>query len=332
VVSVDLPEIRPIEQAGLITIAENAGEFAEQIKGMIRDQSPELIKARQAFARENTWADRYRITTSEIVSIFPKVSILIAIHNNLELNKSCLSSILGKTDYPNYEVILVDNASTDGSREYVLELSGNDSRVRVILNEENESFAKANNRALGAAEGEYVVYLNNDTIVTQGWITRLLQHLKSDPTIGMIGPVSNAVGNEAKIEVDYTSPEGIDAFASLYCRKHEGEIFDIPVLALFCTMIKRSIMESVGRLDESYGVGMFEDDDLCVRIKNAGFRLVCAEDVFIHHFQQGTFKLLPPDVFKQVFESNRRRFEEKWGPWKPHQQRKPAAATKVGSP
>ena len=220
VVSVDLPEIRSIEQAGLIKTAENAAEFAEQIKRMMRDQSPELIKARQAFARENTWADRCRITTSEIVSVFPKVSVLIAIHNNLELNKSCLASILGKTDYPNYEVILVDNASTDGSREYVLELSGNDSRVRVILNEENESFAKANNRALDAAEGEYVVYLNNDTIVTQGWITRLLRHLKSDPTIGMIGPVSNAVGNEAKIEVDYMSPDGIDAFASLYCRKH----------------------------------------------------------------------------------------------------------------
>jgi GT2 family glycosyltransferase/glycosyltransferase involved in cell wall biosynthesis len=332
VVSVDLPEIRPIEQAGLIKTAENAAEFAEQIKRMIRDQSPDSIKARQAFARENTWADRYRKTTSEIVSIFPKVSVLIAIHNNLELNKCCLSSILGKTDYPNYEVILVDNASTDGSREYALELSRNDSRVRVILNEENESFAKANNRASDAAEGEYLVYLNNDTIVTQGWITRLLHHLKTDPTIGMIGPVSNAVGNEAKIEVDYTSPDGIDAFASLYCRKHDGEVFDIPVLALFCSMIKRSILEGIGRLDESYGVGMFEDDDLCMRIKNAGFRLVCAEDVFIHHFQQGTFKLMQPDVYKQVFESNRSKFEEKWGPWKPHQQRKPAAATTAGSP
>ena len=78
-------------------------------------------------------------------------------------------------------------------------------------------------------------------------------------------------------------------------------------LRCFARMIKRSILESVGRLDESYGVGMFEDDDLCVRIKNAGFRLVCAEDVFIHHFQQGTFKLLPPEVYKQVYEEQSRK-------------------------
>ncbi|MGD0654464.1 MAG: glycosyltransferase [Thermoguttaceae bacterium] len=321
VVSTDLPEIRSIEQAGLIKIAENAPEFAEQIKRMIRDQSPELIKARQAFARENTWADRCRITTSEIVSIFPKVSVLIAIHNNLELNKSCLSSILSKTDYPNYEVILVDNASTDGSREFALELSRSNNRVKAILNEENESFAKANNRAINSCSGEYVVFLNNDTIVTCGWITRLLRHLKNDSSIGMIGPVSNAVGNEAKIDVTYTSLYFMDDFAERYCRRHDGETFDIPVLALFCAMIKRSLLENVGLLDECFDVGMFEDDDLCMRIKKAGFRIVCAEDVFIHHFQQGTFKLLDPQVFKRVFEANRKRFEEKWGPWKPHQPR-----------
>ena len=77
--------------------------------------------------------DGYDELNSNIVRAFPKVSVIIAIHNNLELNKSCLSSILGKTDYPNYEVILVDNASTDGSREFALELSRSDDRVRVDL-------------------------------------------------------------------------------------------------------------------------------------------------------------------------------------------------------
>ena len=288
---------------------------------MIHDQSPELIKAGRPLPGKILGLIDMRKIASEIVAVFPKVSILIAIHNNLELNKFCLSSILSKTDYPNYEVVLVDNASTDGSREYILELSKTDNRVKVVLNKENESFAKANNRALDASTGDYIIFLNNDTIVTQGWITRFLQHLKNDPAIGMIGPVSNAVGNEAKIEVSYSSPDGIDAFAEQYCRRHDGEIFDIPVLALFCSMIKRSLLEKIGRLDECYDVGMFEDDDLCMRIKKAGFRLVCAEDVFIHHFQQGTFKLIPPDVYKQIFETNRKRYEDRWGPWKPHQPR-----------
>ena len=321
VVSVDLPELCPIAQAGLMRIAHDAGDFAEQIKQMLHEQSPELIKARQAFAQKNTWRARYNEMNSAVVSSFPKVSIIIAMHNNLKLNKLCLSSILRKTDYPNYEVILVDNASTDGSREFALESSRNNNNIQVILNNENESFARANNRALDSCSGDYVVFLNNDTIVTRGWITRFLRHLKNDASIGMIGPVSNAVGNEAKIDVPYTSPDGIDGFAEQYCRKHDGQTFEISTLALFCTAIKRSLLDNVGRLDERYDVGMFEDDDLCMCIKKAGFRLVCTKDVFIHHFQQGTFKLLAPDVYKRVFEANRKQYEEKWGPWKPHQRR-----------
>jgi len=321
VVSVDLPEVRSIAEAGLIRIAHNAGDFAEQLSQILREQSLELIKARRTFAQKNTWSDRYKEMNSAIISTFPKVSIIVVVHNNLELNKLCLSSILRKTDYPNYEVILVDNASTDGSREFALELSNNNSHVRVILNNENESFAKANNCALNLCSGDYVVFLNNDTIVTRGWITHLLKYLKNDPSIGMIGPVSNAVGNEAKIDVSYTSLDGIDDFAEQYSRKHAGETFEIPVLALFCAAIKRTLLENIGRLDERYDVGMFEDDDLCMRIKKAGFRLVCTEDVFIHHFQQGTFKLLDPEVYKRIFQANRQRFEEKWGPWQPHQYR-----------
>ena len=322
VVSVDLPEMRPIAEAGLIRIAENAADFAQQLKRMISEQSPELVKERQAFAQRNTWTNRYNEMASAVVAAFPKVSIMIVMHNNLNLNKTCLSSILSKTDYPNYEIILVDNASTDGSREWALELSRSNNHVKVILNEENESFAKANNRAMDSCSGEYLVFLNNDTIVTCGWITRFLRHLKNDSSIGMIGPVSNAVGNEAKIDVSYTSPGGIDGFARQYCRRHYGETFEIPVLALFCAMIKRTLLESVGRLDECYDVGMFEDDDLCMCIKRAGFRLVCAEDVFIHHFQQGTFKLLTPDAYKRIFEANRKLYEDKWGAWRPHTHRK----------
>jgi GT2 family glycosyltransferase len=261
----------------------------------------------------------YERFSSAVASAFPKVSVIIAMHNNIRLNKLCLSSILRKTDYPNYEIIVVDNASTDGSREFALELSNKDNRVKVVLNRENESFAKANNRGLDSCSGDYVVFLNNDTIVTRGWITRLLRHLNNDPGIGIIGPVSNAVGNEAKIDVSYKSPVGIDDFARPYCREHDGETFEIPMLALFCAMIKRTLLETVGRLDERYDVGMFEDDDLSMCIKKAGYRIVCARDVFIHHFQLGTFKLLAPGAYKRIFETNRERFEDKWGQWKPHQ-------------
>jgi GT2 family glycosyltransferase len=169
------------------------------------------------------------------------------------------------------------------------------------------------------------VFLNNDTIVTRGWITRLLRHMHHDPTIGMVGPVSNAVGNEAQIDVSYTAVDGIDAFAAKYCRQHDGQGFEIPMLALFCAAIKRELLEQLGGLDECYETGMFEDDDLAMRVKAGGYRIFCAEDVFIHHFQRATFKLLQPDVYRRIFEENRRKFEARWGQWKPHQRRRRAA-------
>ncbi len=153
----------------------------------------------------------------------------------------------------------------------------------------------------------------------------MIGYLRGDPTIGMIGPVTNSIGNEAKIEVPYSNLDGIETFANGHCRRHEGKTFDIRVLALFCTAMRRSVFEQVGRLDERFAVGMFEDDDLAMRVKQAGYRVVCAEDVFIHHFHGATFKQLGDAAYKQTFAENRRKFEEKWGAWQPHQHRARAA-------
>jgi len=123
----------------------------------------------------------------------------VVTYNNLSLTRLCLESIIRNTDYPNYEVIVVDNDSSDKTPEYLRQMAAQHSQIRILLNTENRGFASANNQGLELSDGERLVLLNNDTVVPPGWLTRLLRHL-DDPGIGLVGPVTNFTGNEAKVE------------------------------------------------------------------------------------------------------------------------------------
>jgi GT2 family glycosyltransferase/glycosyltransferase involved in cell wall biosynthesis len=306
-----------------VHLASGKEEWLSKIEQAMNDYSPERVSARVDFARNNTWEARYAQILQSIPPLYPKVSIIIVTYNNLKYTKLCINSIFSKTFYPNFEIVLVDNNSTDGTREYLEILAARNSHVTTILNNANEGFARANNKGITASTGEYIIFLNNDTIVTRGWITRLLRHLE-DETVGMVGPVTNFCGNEAKITVPYTKPDEIEEFAENYLRDQpEPSSFDIKVLAMYCLAVKRKTIEAIGLLDERFGIGMFEDDDYAHRMRLKGYRVICAEDVFIHHFGEASFgKLKESGEYKALFEENKRRFEEKWGiTWELHKYR-----------
>lgn len=254
---------------------------------------------------------------------FPKVSILILTFNNLVINKLCLRSIYCNTTYPNIEVIVVDNASTDETPVWLEKYARTHPNLKVTLNTENCGFACGNNQAARAATGEYLVFLNNDTVVTQGWIERLLAQFQSDHGIGLVGPVTNATGNEALVPISYATPAEMESFARDRAIAMSNRSFDIRMLAFYCVMARKDQYEKIGGLDERYAVGMFEDDDLAVRYHQKELRVVCAEDVFIHHFQGASFGKLESEKYQKIFEENRKKYEEKWGrAWEPYQLRK----------
>lgn len=255
----------------------------------------------------------------------PKVSILILTYNNLQLNQLCLQSLYCNTTYPNFEVIVVDNGSTDETPDWLKLYAVTHSNLKLILNLENRGFAGGNNQAAREATGEYLIFLNNDTVVTQGWVERLMKHLQTTPEIGLVGPVTNAIANEALISVDYISALEMEVFAEKTAIKMKGRSFDIRMLAFYCVMARRSQYMELGGLDERYSVGMFEDDDIAVQYLLKGLRVVCVEDVFIHHFHRSSFGKLEEEVHQKIFDENRKKYEEKWGrEWQPYQLRKPA--------
>lgn len=324
VVATNIPELMPYRNK-YVYLADTNEEFVRAIKSCLNgDDTLASAKECAEFAFNNSWKSRFDEIYGYIKKAVPLVSIIVLTYNNLEYNKLCIESILEKTAYQNYELIIVDNNSTDGTREYLNKLIERKTDfLKVYLNNENIGFAGGNNLGIKNSSGKYVLLLNNDTIVSRGWVTSLVKHLEQNPDLGMIGPVTNSIGNEAKINANYNNIEEMNRFAYNYTLRHINERFENPrSLPMFCIMIKTDVIHKCGLLDENYKIGMFEDDDYAESVRTCGYRLAIAEDSFIHHFDGGSFKSLDDEKYREIFETNKKIFEKKWNKkWVPHKYR-----------
>jgi len=250
----------------------------------------------------------------------PQTSIIVVTFNNLTFTRLCLAALLTHT--ADAEIVVVDNASTDGTSDYLRHLQLDHPQVRCLFNAENAGFAAANNQGLKEARGRHLVLLNNDTIVPAGWLDRLTAHLDSG-AVGAVGPVTNRIGNEAEVEADCATYGEYVRSAKSRAAAFAGKSFEIPTLTMFCLAMRREVFEKVGPIDERFERGMLEDDDYSRRLRAAGLRLICAEDVLVYHFGQASFgDLVPSGEYAEILARNQRRFLEKWGePWKPYRRR-----------
>ena len=320
IVATKIPELFDFE-GKFVYLANDNSEFVHYVDQCVNGEDTlSSYEEKIAFARTQDWSLRISEIEESILNLYDKVSIIIVTYNNLDYTKKCLNSIFQMTTYPNYEILIVDNFSNDGTREYLFDLEKKYDNIRIFLNKENLGFSRANNIGLKRAEGKYLIILNNDTIVTSGWISGLIKHLSK---YGLVGPVTNSIGNEAKIDIDYDNIYGIEEFSKKYRSKHLNEVYsDISVLAMFCLAMDKKTFEDIGELDENFEVGMFEDDDYSHRAKLKGYNIACAEDVFIHHFGGASFSKIGNKHYKHIFEKNKSLFEDKWGiKWIPHKYR-----------
>ncbi len=256
---------------------------------------------------EEFYVDRYRIEAEPAQPTdHGLTSIVILTHDQLDYTRQCLDSIRRFTDEP-YELIVVDNASFDGTLEYLRAQPD----VRLIANAENRGFPAAANQGIAEAQGSQVLLLNNDTIVTTGWLGRMLRVLDSDPDIGLVGPCSNRVSGTQQVEARYDDVSALDGFAWDWGKAQDGVIEDSDRLIGFCLLIRRSVIDEIGGLDERFGIGCFEDDDYCRRALREGYRAVIARDAFVHHYGGRTFVGSGVD-FAAVMRDNERKFRAKW--------------------
>jgi GT2 family glycosyltransferase len=249
----------------------------------------------------------------------PEVSVVVVTLDKLPFNRMTLETLLESAGDEAFEVIVVDNGSTDGTAEYLRELARLNPCIHVVLNPENAGFGRACNQGLAISRGEVLVLLNNDVLVSQGWISRLRDAL-TDAGIGLAGPVTNRIGNDAEVEVTYDTWGAFLEEAATRAVEHAGEIMDIGTVTMFCLAMRRDTLERIGPVDQRFEVGLLEDDDYSLRARELGLRTVCLHDVLVHHFGETSFgELVPSGDYGRILEKNKERFEEKWGrPWEPY--------------
>ncbi|HTA30996.1 MAG TPA: glycosyltransferase, partial [Candidatus Cybelea sp.] len=238
-------------------------------------------------------------------------SIIILAHNQWEHTEKCLQSI-GQHTPEHHEIIVVDNGSTDETPSALRAIAARNPRLRVVTNRDNRGFAAGNNQGLAIARGQNVVLLNNDTVVTPGWLTRLLAVLQRHPETGIVGPMSNGVsGPQLVKDISYTSLGQLPAFAEGWATGHDGQSFELARAVGFCLLARRAVIQKIGGLDERFGSGNFEDDDFCIRAQLAGFRIRAAHDAFVHHTGGQTFRGAKIN-YRASMERNWELFKAKW--------------------
>ncbi|MCG7213044.1 glycosyltransferase family 2 protein [Paenibacillus mucilaginosus] len=235
-------------------------------------------------------------------------SIIIPTYNQAGLLKACIESIRQYTPEP-HEIIVIDNASTDGTAEYLQSMRG---QLRFRINAENIGFAGGVNQGMRMARGSTLLLLNNDTVVTQGWLGNLLRCLHSDERIGLVGPMTNYISGEQLQPVSYASMKEMHRFAREFNVPDASRWRPTTRITGFCLLLRRELFDRLGYFDEGFEKGNCEDDDFCLRVRLLGHELVIAGDTFIHHVGSVSVKALGTEM-GEVYGRNQDYYGRKWG-------------------
>lgn len=242
-------------------------------------------------------------------------TIVVMSYNQLEYTRICIESILHYTTSP-FELVLVDNGSTDGTFEYYQYIKDIHSHTRIIKNFENRIAEAVFNHAMSVSHGKHIVFVSNDTVVHENWLENFIDHMESAPDIGIVGPRSNSVSGSQVMEAEYRSLEEYHSFASALSKQNKGSRFEAERVVGMVSMMRKETLERVGGLDPELptngrdgGYG-FSDNDFCIRLMTAGYRLIVANDVFVHHFGSVTVLSDRPDAFSTSQNVNKAKFDK----------------------
>jgi len=227
------------------------------------------------------------------------IEVVVPVFNAPDETLDCLRSIEVNTPFPHL-VTVIDDGSSSETALRLEAFARHKPWIKIIRNPKNLGYTMAANRGLAQSKAKWVVLLNSDTIVTAHWLEGLLECAASDSNVAFVGAVSNAASWQSVPQLTDAAgkfktnsiPHGltIEDMASIVERESTREFPEVPLLNGFCTLMRRSVLDEIGFLDEeAFPVGYGEENDLCVRATNAGYKLRIADHVYVYHVKSVSF-------------------------------------------
>lgn len=237
-----------------------------------------------------------------------KTAIIILSYNNIQITKECIESIRTNNDINSYQLIVIDNASTDGIQNWLTQQED----IIYKLNKENKGFPAGCNQGIEMAMSDMdVFFLNNDTIIPPNALFWLRMGLYESEEIGAAGSVSNNAVNYQQVKADYQT---IDQWLEYGCKNN------VPVkhpyeskgwLVGFALLVKRPALDKTGCLDVRFTPGNYEDNDFCIRLLLNGYKLLLCKNSFIFHYGSKSFQK-KPEGYYNLLRENEIKLEKKW--------------------
>lgn len=255
-----------------------------------------------------------------------RVTIVIPTFNKVELTKPCLEALVENTPEDLYEVVIVDNASSDGTRELLHQLGGD---VRVVLNDRNEGFGPACNSGASFARAEFICFLNNDTLVRPGWLENLVAAMDQDSQLAAVQPLLlfpdgrvNSAGDLVFRQQAWNYGKGEDSSDPKFATRRAPDY-----ASGACLLVRKTMFDAVGGFDDAYAPAYYEDTDLSFAFRAQGWKVLYEPRAVVIHVEGGTSEsALSSDFKSQQMAKNQQYF---WNKWAEELAKRPPAAFEI---
>jgi len=277
------------------------------LQGLPDAESPPLPTAATVVPSERQVAEPVMFSPVDA----PQVSVIVPVYNQLHFTAACLESLAAAAGDTPFEVIVVDDASADETPVWLKRCSG----VKVLRNRRNLGFIGTCNRGAKAASGRWLVFLNNDTRVTDGWLDALVRTFERDPAAGVAG--GRLVFGDGALQ----EAGGIvfdDGSAWNYGRGEHpdrpefGFVAEVDYVSGACLAIGRELFADLGGFDRDYAPAYYEDTDLCMKVRARGLKVVYQPAATVIHFEGATSGTDEASGAKRYQAVNREKFARRW--------------------